>query len=58
MQVANMGLKGGGIVFYENKVYGCLLSVENMVQTFMNMMQNPCQKHALNHPYVVSRREG
>ena len=23
----------------------------------MDMMQNLCQKHALNHPYVVSRRK-
>ena len=38
----------------KTKMIGGLMSSENMVQTLMNMMQNPCQKHALTHPHVVS----
>ena len=36
------------------KMFGGLLSSENMVQILMNMMQNPCLKHAQTHPHVVS----
>ena len=38
----------------KTKMIGGLMSSENMVQFLMNMMQNPCQKHALTHPHVVS----
>ena len=38
----------------KTKMIGGLLSGENMVQILMNMVQNPCQKHALDHPHVVS----
>ena len=38
----------------KTKMIGGLMSSENMVQTLMNMMQNPCLKHAQNHPHVVS----
>ena len=38
----------------KTNLFGGLLSSENMVQNLMNMMQNPCQKHAQDHPHVVS----
>ena len=38
----------------KTKMIGGLLSGENMVQILMNMMQNPCQKHAQDNPHVVS----
>ena len=38
----------------KTKMIGGLLSSENMVQILMNMMQNPCLKHAQDHPHVVS----
>ena len=38
----------------KTKMIGGLLSGENMVQILMNMMQNPCLKHAQSHPHVVS----
>ena len=50
----NMGLKIGGVVFYENKVYGCLVSIKNVCENLMNMMQNLCQKDPPKTPHLVS----
>ena len=49
-----MGLKVGGVVFYENKVYGCLVSIKNVCENLMNMMQNLCQKDPPKTPHLVS----
>ena len=49
-----MGLKIGGVVFYENKMNGCLESINNVCENLMNMMQNLCQKPSPKTPHVVS----
>ena len=38
----------------KTNLFGGLMSSENMVEILMNMMQNPCPKHAQDHPHVVS----
>ena len=49
-----MGLKVGGVVFYENKMNGCLESINNVCENLMNMMQNLCQKDPPKTPHLVS----
>lgn len=49
-----MGLKVGGVVFYENKMNGCLVSIKNVCENLMNMMQNLFQTDPPKTPHLVS----